>query len=121
MGKKRGQEILGRSCAALFRSNVTCSRWSSGYRACFWTQGSPEDGCILKTIKIRLTTFFGGEVKPSARCRKILRYVKNIPGEYDSDASSAEFKDISLLQRNVLVFSASLLGVCCNPRALVDK
>jgi hypothetical protein len=32
---------------------------------------------ILMTIKIRSTTFFGGEVKPSVPCRKILRNVKD--------------------------------------------
>jgi hypothetical protein len=32
---------------------------------------------ILGTIKIRNTPFFGGEVKPSASCRKILRHVKD--------------------------------------------
>jgi hypothetical protein len=31
----------------------------------------------LKTTKIHSTTSFGGEVKPEASCRKILRYVKN--------------------------------------------
>jgi hypothetical protein len=37
----------------------------------------------------------------------------NIPAEYDN-TSSAKFMDIS---RQLL---ASLLGVCCNQRALVD-
>jgi hypothetical protein len=32
---------------------------------------------IWKVIKIRCTTSFGGEVKPSAPCRKILRHVKD--------------------------------------------
>jgi hypothetical protein len=40
-----------------------------------------EDG-FLKTNKIRSTTSFGGEVKPSVPCRKILRHVKN-PYEYE--------------------------------------
>jgi hypothetical protein len=30
----------------------------------------------LRAIKIRSTPCFGGEVKPSAPCRKILRHVK---------------------------------------------
>jgi hypothetical protein len=32
---------------------------------------------ILMAIKIRSTTFFGGEVKPSVPCRKFLRLVKD--------------------------------------------
>jgi hypothetical protein len=32
---------------------------------------------IFKGDKIRSTTSFGGEVKPSATCRKILRHVKD--------------------------------------------
>jgi hypothetical protein len=32
---------------------------------------------ILEAIKIRSTTSFGGEIKLSATCRKILRHVKN--------------------------------------------
>jgi hypothetical protein len=32
---------------------------------------------FLRAIKIRSTTSFGEEVKPSAPCRKILRHVKN--------------------------------------------
>jgi hypothetical protein len=31
---------------------------------------------FLRAIKIRSTTSFGGEVKPSIPCRKILRHVK---------------------------------------------
>jgi hypothetical protein len=31
---------------------------------------------ILRATKIRSTTSFGGNVKLSAKCRKILRYVK---------------------------------------------
>jgi hypothetical protein len=33
-------------------------------------------GGFLRTIKILGTPFFGGEVKPSARFREILRHVK---------------------------------------------
>jgi hypothetical protein len=32
--------------------------------------------CILRAVEIRSTTSFGGEVKPSAPGRKILRHVK---------------------------------------------
>jgi hypothetical protein len=35
-----------------------------------------EDDKVLRTIKIRCTTSFGGEIKPSAPCHKILRHVK---------------------------------------------
>jgi hypothetical protein len=35
-----------------------------------------EDNGFLMAIKIRSTTSFGGEVKPSAPCRKSLRCVK---------------------------------------------
>jgi hypothetical protein len=35
-----------------------------------------EDDGFLIVIKIRSTTSFGGEVKPSVPCRKILRHVK---------------------------------------------
>jgi hypothetical protein len=55
-------------------------------------------------MKIRSTTSFGGEVKPTAPCCKILRHVKD-PSEYDKDATSAKFKDISYQ------LPASLLGV----------
>jgi hypothetical protein len=32
---------------------------------------------FLRAIKIRSTPSFGGELKPSAPCRKVLRYVRN--------------------------------------------
>jgi hypothetical protein len=35
-----------------------------------------EDDGLLR-IKIRSKAFFGGEVNPSAPCRKILRHVKD--------------------------------------------
>jgi hypothetical protein len=46
--------------------NGSCSQWSSGYCACHWTKltGSnlaDGDG-VLRVIKIRSTTFFGGKV-----------------------------------------------------------
>jgi hypothetical protein len=45
-----------------------------------------EDDEYLRAIKIRSTTFFGGEVKPSVPCRKILRHVKD-PYDYGRDTS----------------------------------
>jgi hypothetical protein len=39
---------------------------------------------FLRAIKIHRTTSFGGEFKPSAPCRKILRHVK-IPSRNDRD------------------------------------
>jgi hypothetical protein len=33
------------------------------------------DGC-LRAIKIRSTSSLGGEIKPEALCRKVLRHVK---------------------------------------------
>jgi hypothetical protein len=36
-----------------------------------------EDEGLLMAIKIRSTTSFGGEVKPSAPCRNILWHIKN--------------------------------------------
>jgi hypothetical protein len=44
-----------------------------------------EDG-FLWTIKIRSTTSFGEEIKPSAPCSKILRLL-NILAEYGRDTS----------------------------------
>jgi hypothetical protein len=35
-----------------------------------------ENDKFLRAIKIRSTTSFGREVKPSASCRKLLRHVK---------------------------------------------
>jgi hypothetical protein len=46
-----------------------------------WLKSSSQKR-ILRAIKIRSTTSFGGEVKPSARCRKILRHVKE-PKRYE--------------------------------------
>jgi hypothetical protein len=36
-----------------------------------------ENDVLLRAIKIRSTPSFGGEVKPSALCTKILRHVKD--------------------------------------------
>jgi hypothetical protein len=43
-----------------------------------------EDFGFLRAIKIRRATSFGGEVKPSVPCHKILRHVKN-HHEYETD------------------------------------
>jgi hypothetical protein len=45
-----------------------------------------EDEGFLRAIKLRSTTYFGGKVKPSAPCRKILRHVKETC-EYERDTS----------------------------------
>jgi hypothetical protein len=47
-----------------------------------------EDDVIFKSesVKIRSTTSFGGEVKLSVSCSKILRYVKD-PYEFERDTS----------------------------------
>jgi hypothetical protein len=36
-----------------------------------------EDDGFLIVIKVHSMTFFGGEVRPSVPCRKILRHVKD--------------------------------------------
>jgi hypothetical protein len=43
-----------------------------------------EDETFLRAIKMRGTTSFGGEVKPSAPCHKISRHVKE-PYRYERD------------------------------------
>jgi hypothetical protein len=75
-----------------------------------------ESDWFLMAIKIRSMTSFGGEVKPSAPCRKDLRHIKD-PLRYDRDTdrqnSEAIFHPVS---------PASLLdvsAVICQ-RALVD-
>jgi hypothetical protein len=50
---------------------------------------------ILEAIQIRSTTSFGGEIKLSAICRKILRHVKNPCESMTRDTSSAIFNYIS--------------------------
>jgi hypothetical protein len=56
------------------------SRWSSGYSACDWTNirgFKPGRGrWTVRFYKILSTITFGGEIKPLASCRKILRHVK---------------------------------------------
>jgi hypothetical protein len=75
-----------------------------------------ENEEFLRTIKIRSTTSFGGEVKPSAICRKVLRYVKNpcsmkgiLVGKTKGHFSS--------------IYPALLLGACASylQRALVSE
>jgi hypothetical protein len=36
-----------------------------------------EDKGFVGAMKIRSTTSFGGQVKPSAKCRKVLRHVED--------------------------------------------
>jgi hypothetical protein len=67
-----------------------------------------ESNGFLKTIKIRSTISFVGEVKPSAPFRKILQHVKNNFRYYrhtDKKISAAISRPISF---------PPLLGVCCN-------
>jgi hypothetical protein len=45
-----------------------------------------EDDSRLMAIQFRSTTFFGGEVKPSVVCRKILLHVRE-RCEYERDTS----------------------------------
>jgi hypothetical protein len=52
-----------------------------------------SDG-FLRAIKIRSTASFGGEVKPSVPCRKILRHVKD-PLRYDRDTDRQNSAAIS--------------------------
>jgi hypothetical protein len=49
--------------------------------------------CILREIKIRGTTSYGGEVNPWAPCRKVLRHVKNTI-RYDRDTDRQNSADI---------------------------
>jgi hypothetical protein len=51
---------------------------------------------ILRVIKIRITTSFGGEAKLSSQCRMILRHIKKTV-VYERDTSSAKFTAISRL------------------------
>jgi hypothetical protein len=45
-----------------------------------------EDGGLLRSIKFRSTTTFGGEMKSTAPCRKMLRHVTD-SAEYDGDTT----------------------------------
>jgi hypothetical protein len=87
--------------------NCCWQRWSSGYRACLWGFKPGRINGFLIATKILSTTSIGGEVKPTAPCRKILRYVKEPWGvAYETDISSAKFTTISHQ-----VSSHSLIGV----------
>jgi hypothetical protein len=50
-----------------------------------------DDSGLLRAMKS-----VGGEVKPSAPCRNILRRMLKSPAEYERDISSAKFTAISL-------------------------
>jgi hypothetical protein len=69
-----------------------------------------EDNGLFRAIKIHSTTSFGGEIKSSAPCRKILRHVIKISAEYDRDTTSAKYKNISRQ------LPASLVGVSAATR-----
>jgi hypothetical protein len=51
---------------------------------------NPADDGTFKAIKIRSTTPFGGEVKSSVPCRKILRHVNELC-KYERDTSWPKF------------------------------
>jgi hypothetical protein len=53
----------------------------------FAGSNTAEYAGFLRAIKFRSTTASGGELKPSAPCRKIFGMLKN-PAEYDRDISS---------------------------------
>jgi hypothetical protein len=52
----------------------------------FGSSNPAEGNGFLRAIKIHSTTFLGGEVNPSAQCRKISRHVKE-PYVYERDTS----------------------------------
>jgi hypothetical protein len=97
------------------------SRRSNGYHACHWTQDrgfKPGQGrCTVKAINIRSMTFFEGEIKPSAPCRKILRHVKD----------PASMIQILRRQNSATIFSPNFscfaTNVCARncERAVVDE
>jgi hypothetical protein len=60
------------------------------------SQPAESDG-FLTAIEIRSTTSFGGEVKPSVPCRKILRRIKD-PLRYNGDTD---------MQNSAALFSPS--------------
>jgi hypothetical protein len=61
----------------------------------FTVSNPAKDNELLMAIEIRSTTSFGGEVKPSVPCRKVLRRIKK-PYRYGRDTSKAKFTAISL-------------------------
>jgi hypothetical protein len=59
---------------------------------------------FLMAIKIRSTTSFGGGVKPSVPCRKILRHVKN-PYRYEKRYSVGNIlKFLSKFRKKCMFF-----------------
>jgi hypothetical protein len=94
--------------------------WTSVYRASHWTQGLPvqtrRGRTILRSINIRSTTSFGGEVKPSAKYRKNLRHVKDPYKVW----VEVPHRQNSAISRQV---SPALLGVCSSycQRALMNE
>jgi hypothetical protein len=76
----------------------------------FAGSNAAESDGFFRSIKVLSTTSLGGEVKPSAPCRKILPHV-NDPLRYDRQNSSVISRPISL---------ASLLGIS-EQRTLVDE
>jgi hypothetical protein len=80
-----------------------------GPKVCGFRLG-PDDE-FLRTIKIRSTTSFGGKVKPSAPCRKILRHVKDPSGvrqRYFAGKINGHFSPC-FSPRRLLVFVRKLL------------
>jgi hypothetical protein len=64
----RRRTVIKFQVCILLLYNISCRlRWTSGQRARHWTQGSRVRS---RPIKIRSTTSFGGEVKPSVSCRR---------------------------------------------------
>jgi hypothetical protein len=70
-----------------------------------------ESDGLLRAIKIRSTLSFGGEVKPSVPCRKILLLIKS-PFIYDSDTDRQNSATISCP-----IILVSLLDVLAKIRA----
>jgi hypothetical protein len=64
-----------------------------------------EDDGFFKGDKIRSTTYFGGDVKPSVLCRKILRHVKD---PYSMRSDTCRQNSRTFLAK---FLSALLLGV----------
>jgi hypothetical protein len=52
-----------------FKYQLTGPRFAGSYPA--------DSNGFLRVVEFRSTTSFGGEVKPSISCRKILRHVKD--------------------------------------------
>jgi hypothetical protein len=65
-----------------------------------------EDDGFLMAIKIHSTISFGGEVKPSVPCHKILRHVKD---PYSMKTDTCRLNSWTFLAK---FLPALLLGVC---------